>query len=80
MSKTITLRLNDETYKMFRKLADRDNRPISNFIETAVKRFIEHSINVDEFETEEIKNNAELNKSIKRGLADMKSKRGKLVG
>jgi len=80
MSKTITLRLNDETYKMFRKLADRDNRPISNFIEPAVKRFIEHSINVDEFETEEIKNNAELNKSIKRGLADMKSKRGKLVG
>lgn len=40
----------------------------------------EYNINVDEFEMEEIKSNAELNKSIKRGLADMKSKRGKLVG
>lgn len=76
MSKTITLRLSEDTYKVFRKLADRDNRPISNFIETAVNRFIEHNAFVDEFEMEEIRNNAELNKSLKRGIADMKSKRG----
>ncbi len=79
MSKTITLRLSDESYKVYRKLADRDNRPISNFIETAVKRFVEHNVYVDEFEMEEIRNNKELNKSIKRGLADMKSKKGKIV-
>ena len=80
MSKTITLRLSDESYKVYKKLADRDNIPISNFIETAVKRFIEHNVHVDEFEMEEIRNNKELNKSIKRGLSDMKSKKGKLVG
>ena len=79
MSKTITLRLSDENYKVYRKLAESDNRPISNFIETAVKRFIEHNVYVDEFEMEEIRNNAELNKSLKRGIADMKSKRGRLV-
>jgi predicted transcriptional regulator len=79
MSKTITLRLSEENYKVFRKLADRDNRPISNFIETAVKRFIEHNVFVDEFEMEEIRNNTELNKSLKRGLADMKSKKGRFV-
>jgi predicted DNA-binding protein len=79
MSKTITLRLSDENYKVYRKLADRDNRPISNFIETAVKRFIEHNVYLDEFEMEEIRSNKELNKSIKRGLSDMKSKKGKLV-
>jgi len=72
MSKTITLRLSEENYKVFRKLADRDSRPISNFIETAVKRFIEHNVIVDEFEMEEIRNNTELNKSMKRGLTDMK--------
>jgi len=77
MSKTITLRLSDENYKVYKKLADRDNRPISNFIETAVKRFIEHNTDIDEFEMEEIRNNTELNKSLKRGLADMKSKKGK---
>jgi len=79
MSKTITLRLSEENYKVFRKLADRDSRPISNFIETAVKRFIEHNVIVDEFEMEEIRNNTELNKSMKRGLTDMKSKKGRFV-
>ena len=79
MSKTITLRLSEENYKKYKKLADRDNRPISNFIETAVNRFIEHNIYVDEFEMEEIGNNAELNKSLKRGLSDVKSKKGRLV-
>jgi len=80
MSKTITLRLSEENYKIYRKLADSDNRPISNFIETAVKRFIEHNVFVDEFEMEEIRNNTELNKSIKRGLSDMKQRKGRLVG
>lgn len=79
MSKTITLRLSDENYKLYRELADRDNRPISNFIETAVKRFIENNVLVDEFEMEEIRDNAELNKSLKRGLSDMKSKKGQFV-
>jgi len=79
MSKTITLRLSEESYKKYKSLADRDNRPISNFIETAVKRFIEHNIYVDEFEMEEINNNVELNKSLKRGLSDMKSKKGHFV-
>ena len=79
MSKTITLRLSEENYNKYKKLADRDNRPISNFIETAVKRFIEHNMNVDEFEMEEIRDNVELNKSLKRGLSDMKSKKGRLV-
>ncbi|MCH7827256.1 MAG: CopG family transcriptional regulator [Bacteroidetes bacterium] len=79
MSKTITLRLSDENYNKYKRLAERDNRPISNFIETAVKRFIEDNIYVDEFEMEEIRNNAELNKSLKRGLSDMKSKKGRLV-
>jgi predicted transcriptional regulator len=80
MSKTVTLRLDDDTYKTFRKIADKDNRPISNFIETAVKRYIVNNINVDEFEMEEIKNNIELNKSLKRGLNDAKLKKGRLIG
>ncbi len=79
MSKTITIHLSEENYNKYKILADRDNRSISNFIETAVKRFIEHNIYVDEFEMEKIRNSAELNKSLKRGLSDMKSKKGRLV-
>jgi uncharacterized protein (DUF1778 family) len=79
MSKTITLRISDDNYKTFKKLADRDNRPISNFIVTAAKRFIENNLFVDEFEMEEIRNNTELNKSLKRALSDVKKGRGHLV-
>ena len=76
MSKTVTLRLNEEVYERFRNLADRDNRPLSNFIETAALRFIESEQFTDEFEMEEIRGNKSLNQSLKRGLADVKAKRG----
>jgi predicted transcriptional regulator len=79
MSKTVTLRLDDKVYKRFRGLAEHDNRPLSNFIETAVLRFIEEHEYVDEFEMAEIRNNSSLNRSIKSGLRDAKAKRGRFA-
>ena len=79
MSKTVTLRLDDETYHRFRSMAKSDNRPLSNYIETAALRFVESSDFVDEFEMEEIRENTDLNRSIKRGLKDVKNKRGRFV-
>ena len=79
MSKTITLRLDEKVYMRFKGMANHDNRPISNFIETAALRFIEEHEYVDEFEMAEIKGNASLNRSIKSGLRDAKAKRGKFV-
>jgi predicted transcriptional regulator len=79
MSKTVTLRLDDNIYHMFRSLAKSDNRPLSNYIETAALRFVESSDFVDEFEMEEIRENADLNRSIKCGLKDAKGKRGRFV-
>ena len=79
MSKTITLRLDDKIYQRFKGIAIQDNRPISNFIETAALRFIEEHEYVDEFEMAEIKNNESLNRSIKSGLRDAKAKRGCFV-
>ena len=35
MSKTVTLRLDEEVYQRFRSMAERDNRPLSNFIENS---------------------------------------------
>ncbi len=58
MSRTVTLRLNDDIYNLFRSLAESDNRPLSNFIETAACRFIENNEFADEFEMKEINNNA----------------------
>jgi predicted DNA-binding protein len=79
MPKTVTLRLSDKNYEMFKKLAERDNRHLSNFIETSVKRHIEHNNLIDEFEMQEILNNPELLNSIKRGINDAKSQKGKFI-
>jgi predicted transcriptional regulator len=79
MSKTVTLRLDDKVYKKFRGLAENDNRPLSNFIETAALRFVEEHEYVDEFEMAEIRDNLALNRSIKSGLRDAKAKRGRFA-
>ncbi len=79
MSKTVTLRLDEEVHKKFKHLAELDNRPLSNFIETAALRYAEEQEYADEFEMMEIKNNTDLNRSIKRGLRDARAKRGRFV-
>jgi predicted transcriptional regulator len=79
MSKVVTLRLDEPVYKMFRSLAKRENRAVSNFIETAVLRFVEEHQVVDEFEMAEIRSNRELNRSLRRGIADAKRRRGAFV-
>jgi len=79
MSKTITLRLNDEIYNLFRNLAENENRSLSNFVETSVLRFIEDNQFVDEYEMAEIRSNEDLNKSLKRALKDIKEQRGRFV-
>ena len=79
MTKTVTLRLNDNVYNRFKGLAEHENRPLSNFIETAALRFVEELEHVDEFEMAEIQNNDRLNRSIKNGLRDAKARRGQFV-
>jgi len=76
MSKTLTLRLDEPVYQLFKTAAERENRPVSNFIETAVLRFVKEYETVDEFEMAEIRDNVELNRSLKRGHLDAKSRRG----
>ena len=79
MSKTVTLRLDESVYGKLRRWAERDNRPLSNFIETAALRFIEEHELVDEFEMAEIESNKGLNKSLKQGLRDARAGRGRFV-
>lgn len=79
MSKTVTLRMDERVYNRFLGLAQHDNRPLSNFIETAALRFVEEHEYIDEFEMAEITGNTSLNRSIKAGLRDAKAKRGRFV-
>ena len=78
-SKTVTVRLKDSVYQRLRTLAERDNRPLSNFIETATLRYLEQEEYADEFEALEIEGNEPLKESIERGLADARRDRGRIV-
>jgi predicted transcriptional regulator len=80
MSRTITLRLKDSFYNLLRRLAEQDNRTLSNFIETSTLRYIEEHEYANEYEMAEIRDNQELNKSLKRGMKDAKLKKGRFVG
>jgi len=60
-------------------VAKRENRPISNFIETAAMRFVQDHEVADEFEMAEIRANTGLNQSLKRGYQDAKHRRGAFV-
>jgi len=79
MSKTLTLRLDEPVYQLFKTVAARENRPVSNFIETAAMRFVQENETVNEFEMAEIRGNTELNRSLKRGHLDAKNRRGAFV-
>lgn len=79
MSKTVTLRLDDDVYNRFKGLAKDDNRPLSNYIETAALRYVEEHEYVDEYEMHEITTNPGLNKSLKQGVRDANAQRGNFV-
>ncbi|MDO9026701.1 MAG: DUF6290 family protein [bacterium] len=79
MSTTITLRLDDKTYNIFRTLSQRDNRTLSNFIETAALRYIEDSSLIDAAEMAAIRSDKPLEASLKRGRSDAKAKKGRFV-
>ena len=79
MTKTITLRLQDNKYQRFKQLAQCDNRSISNFTVNAAWRFTEEEEYLDDFENDEILSNQELMDSIQRGYEESIEGKGKLV-
>ena len=79
MSKTVTLRIGEDIYQMFSVIAERENRPLSNFIETAAMRYVEEHELADELEMKEISENTELLTSLKKGTTDAKARRGRFV-
>jgi len=80
MSKTVTLRLDDETYELFRKAADAEHRPLSNLIERAAMDRLREEQFVDEAEMAGIRGDESLLKHLKKGSRDARARRGKFVG
>ncbi len=72
MSKTITLRVNDDIYQMIKTAADGQRRNLSNFIEFATLQYLTSTAYVDDAEMELILNDAELLANLRQGLEDSK--------
>ncbi len=79
MAKTITLRLDDRTYRTFLAAAEEDNRTISNLIETLAMKKLTEDMFVDDFEMAEILSNKSLLDDLKKGYRDARLKRGRFV-
>lgn len=80
MPKTLTIRVDDQTYNILKRHAQAQNRSLSNFIETTVKAHIQESAFVDAHERAEILANERLVERLKRGSQDARRKKGSLIG
>ena len=79
MSKTITLRVREDHYEAFKQYAKRENRKISNAIETLALKQLEQVQFADELEMEGILADKDLVTRIGRGVKEAGGKKGRLV-
>ncbi|MFO7685546.1 MAG: hypothetical protein R6V60_05605 [Desulfobacterales bacterium] len=79
MSKTVTLRLKEDVYKVFMEAARAENRSISNLIETAALHKVRELQFVDDAEMAEILSDENLVIRIKRGSKEAADRQGRFV-
>jgi len=77
MSKTITVRLEESVYEIFKKAADGQKRTISNYIEYATLNYTVNETIVDDIEMSEI---LSFEEDIKKGLSDIVAGRYTIIG
>ncbi len=79
MPKTITIRLDNKKYKLFKAAAESENRPISNFIENAAHLYLLSENYVSDLEMNEIIADKNLTAGLEEGLRDIKTGKYKIV-
>ncbi len=77
MSKTITVRLDENVYEIFKKAAEGQKRTISNYIEYATLNYTVNETVVDDTEMSEI---LAFEDQINKGLSDISAGRYKVIG
>jgi uncharacterized protein (DUF1778 family) len=79
MSKTITMRVDDDVYSILKTAADGTKRTISNFLEFAAISYVSHEAFVSNKEMQEIMNDKALLKSLKASEKNIKEGKIKIV-
>ena len=76
MQKTITIRIDNTIYDIFKKAAEGQKRTISNYMEYAALNYTINESIVDDEEMQEI---LEFEKDLKKGLSDISEGRYKVI-
>ena len=71
MGKTITIRVDDETYRKIKTAAESEKRTISNFMEYATIAYLEHSSFISDEEMKEIVEDRELLSRLQNSIQDI---------
>ena len=79
MTKTVTLRLDEEVYEEFREAAAAERRTLSNLIETAALARIRETQFVDDEEMTDILSNDALVGRLKTGSRQAQRRKGDFV-
>ena len=77
MSKTITVRLDENVYEIFKKAAEGQKRTISNYIEYAT---LNHTVNETVVDDAEMSKILAFEDQINKGLSDISAGRYKVIG
>lgn len=77
MAKTITLRLDDKVYELFKRAAEGQKRTISNYLEYATLNYLLQESVVDDSEMNEI---MAFEEDLKKGLDDVAAGRYTIIG
>ena len=72
MAKTVTVRVDDTTYKRIKSAAESERRTISNFIGYATMAYVESSTFVDDQEMKDIVGDKVSLKNLKKSMDDIK--------
>ena len=80
MAKTLTLRVDDETYRKFAAAAQAEGRSIANLVKTATLERLREREFVDDAEMAEIEANERLVTRIREGSRNARARRGRFVG
>ncbi len=79
MPKTLTVRIDDSTYRLIAEAAASENRSVSNFIETAARQRAVSEIFVADDEMQEIRSDPALGRRLKKGHREAAAGKGRFV-
>ena len=79
MPKTLTMRLDDETYQTFVRAAKAERRSLANLVEYAALQHLLESRFVDDAEMAEIISRFELVKRLQAGSRDARKQQGRFI-